>query len=112
MKEGESLEDFDHMLDMDDNFWTWFSISGQGCPRILRKSACHAVYKYRDALQASDRCLLVWTVVLTSKEQFLKRYQTVGQVSSISCHGTQGGRASSLTIIATKLICLHLISLW
>ena len=28
MKEGESLEDLDHVLDMDDVFWTWFSISG------------------------------------------------------------------------------------
>ena len=32
LKEGESLEDFDHVLDMDDVFWTWFSISGRSCP--------------------------------------------------------------------------------
>ena len=33
-REGESLEDFNHVLDIDDVFWTWFSISGQGRPRI------------------------------------------------------------------------------
>ena len=33
LKEVESLEDFDHVLDMDDVFWTWFSISGQYYPR-------------------------------------------------------------------------------
>ena len=32
-KEGESLEDLDHVLDIDDVSWTWFSISGQVHPR-------------------------------------------------------------------------------
>ena len=33
LKEGTySLENFDHMLDMDNIFWTWFSISGRYCP--------------------------------------------------------------------------------
>ena len=32
-KEGESPEDLDHVLDMDDVFWTWFSISGRCRPR-------------------------------------------------------------------------------
>ena len=33
--EGESLEDFGHVLDIDDISWTRFSISGWSCPHIL-----------------------------------------------------------------------------
>ena len=33
--EGESLEDFGHVLDIDDVSWTWFWISGWSCPRTL-----------------------------------------------------------------------------
>ena len=39
MKEGESLEDLDHVLDMDDVFWTWFSISGRYRPRTATANA-------------------------------------------------------------------------
>ena len=39
MKEGESLEDLDHVLDMDDVFWTWFSISGRYRPRTITINA-------------------------------------------------------------------------
>ena len=37
--EGESLEDLDHVLDMDDVFWTWFSISGRYRPRTTTANA-------------------------------------------------------------------------
>ena len=39
IKEGESLEDLDHVLDMDDGFWTWFSISGRYRPRTTTANA-------------------------------------------------------------------------
>ena len=39
LKEGESLEGLDHMLDMDDVFWTWFSISGRYRPRTATANA-------------------------------------------------------------------------
>ena len=33
------MEDLDHVLDMDDVFWTWFSISGRYRPRITTVNA-------------------------------------------------------------------------
>ena len=48
LKEGESLEDLDHVLDMDDVFWTWFSISGRYRPRTATTNADYdsAVFRW------------------------------------------------------------------
>jgi hypothetical protein len=44
MKEGENVEDFDHVLEMDD-IWTWISISGQGRPRMQQYHRVGRLYK-------------------------------------------------------------------
>ena len=38
--EGESLEGFGHVLDIDDVSWTWFWISGWGHPALNSIEAC------------------------------------------------------------------------
>ena len=40
IKEGESLEDFGHMLVSDDISWMWFRISGWGHPCIYTCLDC------------------------------------------------------------------------
>ena len=50
LKEEESLEDLDHVLDMDDVFWTWFSISGRCRPRTATVNADYDSAVFDDGL--------------------------------------------------------------